>query len=483
VPASFVEKTKPETLRLTSGETNYLAPTWKKDGSELIATHARRPEHTEIEYWYDLVRVDARPAQVAHEVLPIYATKFNHIHPVVSPDGKWVAFMRRDAEQPEFHDNILCIAPIEGGAVIELTASLDRSVEQIVWSRDSLSLFFMLLSNGTSNLYRAHIENRAIEQLTDRQQDITSFDVDQDGRLIFAASTPADPSALYMRENDGSIVTLSKPNAGFLQEHFVCSVEEMRHPSDAYAIQGWVIKPPDFDPAKKYPLALEIHGGPSAMWTAATRSMWHEWQILAQHGYVVYFCNPRGSDGYGQAFLEANRADWGDGPMHDILRGVDQLVAQGYIDTDRMALTGGSYGGYLTAWIIGRDHRFKAAVAQRGVYNLISMRGTTDIPYFNDRESGTTPWQDVGALWRMSPVALAPLVQTPLLMEHSEQDYRVPISQAEELYLALRTFKKEVELIRWPREGHELSRGGEPKHRVERIKRIIQWFDRFTYKS
>ena len=122
----------------------------------------------------------------------------------------------------------------------------------------------------------------------------------------------------------------------------------------------------------------------------------------------------------------------------------------------------------------------QAAVAQRGVYNLISMRGVTDIPFFNDRESGTTPWDDVAALWRMSPVALAPDVQTPLLLEHSEQDYRVPISQAEELYLALRSFKKVVELIRWPREGHELSRSGEPKHRVERIRRIVQWFDQYT---
>lgn len=166
--------------------------------------------------------------------------------------------------------------------------------------------------------------------------------------------------------------------------------------------------------------------------------------------------------------------------MHDILHGVDMVVARGYIDADRMAMTGGSYGGYLTAWIVGRDHRFKAAVAQRGVYNLISMRGVTDIPYFNDRETGTTPWEDVSKMWEMSPIALAPHVQTPLLLEHSEQDYRVPISQAEELYLALRSFKKTVELVRWPREGHELSRSGEPKHRVERIKRIVDWFDKYT---
>jgi dipeptidyl aminopeptidase/acylaminoacyl peptidase len=216
------------------------------------------------------------------------------------------------------------------------------------------------------------------------------------------------------------------------------------------------------------------------MWSAATRSMWHEWQTLAQRGYVVFFCNPRGSGGYGECFLSANCGDWGDGPMRDILCGVDLVVARGVIDSERMAVTGGSYGGYLTAWIVGRDHRFKAAVAQRGVYNLISMRGVTDIPAFNDRETGVSPWEDINKIWQLSPLSLAPNVQTPLLLEHSELDYRVPISQAEELYLALRSFKRTVELIRWPREGHELSRSGEPRHRVERVKRIVEWFDMYT---
>ena len=209
--------------------------------------------------------------------------------------------------------------------------------------------------------------------------------------------------------------------------------------------------------------------------------MWHEFQAMAGAGYAVFYCNPRGSDGYGLEFHHSNRGDWGDGPMRDVLAGVDLLAGRDYIDGKRLCLTGGSYAGYLTAWIIGRDHRFAAACAQRGVYNLVSMRNTTDIPFFNDRETGSiTPWDDVAALWNMSPISLVPNVQTPLLIEHSEQDYRVPIEQGEQLFQALKLMKKKVKMIRWPREGHELSRAGEPRHRLLRIESIIEWFNEHT---
>ena len=477
VEVGFDELSKSKSQRITSGATHFSLPTWSVDGQSLTATMARRPEQSQVEYWYDLVRMASRD-----RVAPIekfLANRDNHIHPVVSPDGRWIAFIRLDAEQPEFHDHCLAIVSVDGGESIDLTKSLDRSVDQFLWGKDSKHLYFTLIKDGTTNLFRVHIDS-GIEQLTDGVVDVTSFDVDKEGRVVFAASTPADPSALYVRDLDGTVTQVFKPNARFLKEYTVCQIEEIHYASDGFSIQGWIITPPDFDPSHQYPLALEIHGGPSAMWSASTRSMWHEWQILAQAGYVVFYCNPRGSGGYGEQFLGANRGDWGDGPMRDVLRGVDLVVSRGTIDTERMALTGGSYGGYLAAWIVGRDQRFKAAVAQRGVYNLISMRGVTDIPFFNDRETGVTPWEDVEKLWKMSPLSLAPVIKTPMLLEHSEQDYRVPISQAEELYLALRSFNQVVELIRWPREGHELSRSGEPKHRVERIKRIVQWFDRYT---
>ncbi|MCL5995536.1 MAG: S9 family peptidase [Chloroflexi bacterium] len=478
VPDGFTDEHKAKPRRVTDGDVNHGQPDWSRDGQALIGTLARRPEHTDIEYWEDLIRIPL--AGDENPVERLISTNVSHFHPQVSPDGQWIAVQRIVEDRPEFRDVTLAILPVGGGDIIDLTSSLDRSVNDFVWGRDGAHIYFTLMKDGAVNLYRVGVADRVVEQLTDVAHEITSFDVDANGRVVFSASMPGDPAALYVCETDGSVRPLYQPNTKFLNEYEVCPVEEIHYASDEFTIQGWIITPPNFNPTNKYPLALEIHGGPAAMWGAATRSMWHEWQTLAHCGYVVFFCNPRGSGGYGETFMAANCGDWGDGPMRDILRGVDLVVARGYIDTEHMVMTGGSYGGYLTAWIVGRDHRFKAAVAQRGVYNLISMRGVTDIPYFNDRETGVSPWEDINRLWQLSPLSLAPNVQTPLLLEHSELDYRVPISQAEELYLALRTFKKTVELIRWPREGHELSRSGEPKHRVERVKRIVEWFDKYT---
>lgn len=473
VPESFGEGRQTRAIRLTDGDRNFSEPAWIRDGQAIVASLARHPEHTLIERWEDLVKLDSAARS---EPLTLVSGSYSHFNPKVSPDGQWLAFQRVLEDYPEFREVTLAITHVGGGEVVDLTAALDRTVDNFEWGRDGAHLYFTLAKDGTVNLYSVAIANRTIEQLTDRVQEITSFDVDGQGRIVFAASTPDDPSALYARELDGSITTLYQPNARFLVAHNVRPVERIAYASDERQIEGWIITPPDFDASRKYPLALEMHGGPSAMWSPSSRSMWHEWQILANAGYVVYFCNPRGSGGYGEAFMRANHGDWGDGPMCDIMRGVDLVIERGFIDTERMVLTGGSYGGYLTAWIVGRTDRFKAAVAQRGVYNLVSFRGVTDIPAFNDRETGATPWDDVQKVWALSPLSLAPNVRTPLLLEHSELDYRVPISQAEELYLALRTFKRTVELIRWPREGHELSRSGEPRHRVERIKRILDWF-------
>jgi dipeptidyl aminopeptidase/acylaminoacyl peptidase len=165
--------------------------------------------------------------------------------------------------------------------------------------------------------------------------------------------------------------------------------------------------------------------------------------------------------------------------MPDILAGVDHLVAQGYIDADRMAVTGGSYGGFMTTWIVGHDQRFAAAATQRGVYHLSSFFGTTDIPELIEGEFDAQPWDAYERLWKHSPLAAVKEIQTPLLILHSERDYRVPIPDAEQLYLMLRWLGREVAFVRYPREGHELSRSGEPRHRVDRLTRITDWFNRY----
>ncbi|MFN4292746.1 MAG: S9 family peptidase [Thermoflexales bacterium] len=496
VPASLAEFKAGRAFRLTPNDSlaNFAPPAWSADGKAIYSAYTRDPDSGDMFRYADLVRFDAGnadPNERRFERVPL--ANYTCYTPTPSPDGRWLAFDRSFEDPAAYQPGTLAVAPLrpDGAAdmdnLIDLTDALDRSLGAFAWSPDSRFLYFTLNKDGAINLWRARIPRtpRArrieIQQVTRAAHEINGFSAMADGRVVFIASTPDDPSALYELDWQRRIRPLYRPNARFLAEHSIGRVASIRYRSEGRAIQGWIITPPDFDPRKKYPLIVQMHGGPHVMWGAATRSMWHEFQAMAAAGYVVFYCNPRGSDGYGRDFWHANRGDWGDGPMRDVLRGVDVVVGRGYIDVERMCLTGGSYAGYLTAWIIGRDHRFVAACAQRGVYNLVSMRNTTDVPFFNDREmGGITPWDDAQTLWERSPIALVPNMRTPLLIEHSEQDYRVPIEQAEQLFQAMRLQKKTVELVRWPREGHELSRSGEPRHRVERIQRIIRWFNTYA---
>jgi dipeptidyl aminopeptidase/acylaminoacyl peptidase len=204
--------------------------------------------------------------------------------------------------------------------------------------------------------------------------------------------------------------------------------------------------------------------------------MWHECQVHAAHGYVVFYCNARGSDGYGQVFQDHS---FGVPDYPDQMAGVDKMIELGYADPDKLAVTGGSYGGYMTAWIIGHTDRFKAAVAQRGVFNLLSFYGTTDITAFTTDEFGVEPWQNPTLLWERSPLAYAHNIKTPLLIIHGENDYRVSISESEQLFTYVRANGGTVKLMRLPRESHDHSRSGEPLHRVQRLEAMFDWFDRY----
>jgi len=261
--------------------------------------------------------------------------------------------------------------------------------------------------------------------------------------------------------------------------------EEIRYTApDGREIQGWLIKPAGFKPGKKYPLAVNMHGGPHVMWGPSFPSMWIEWQFHAARGYAVFYCNPRGSDGYGDEFASVIQSEWGDDVMRDVLTGVDRVVEKGLVDTKRMALTGGSYAGYMTAWIVGHDDRFACAWTQRGLYSLISFYGTSDIPQLLEREFDLKfPHDDLEKSWRHSPLAYAKNIRTPLAIEHQDNDYRCPVSDAEQLFTALKKLKRDVVFYRYPREGHEMSRSGEPQHRADRLNRMVEWFDKYCRKK
>ncbi len=469
------EGAKPQ--RITDDDVDFASPSWLADGSALITWAIRDPEAHDVIFGGEVLRVPVKGGA------PVVLSKpgYHPLTPQPSPDGRWVAYLHVPDEVPHSQCRHLVIVPASGGEAVELTADFDASVNAFRWMPDSRWLYFTANVQGNNNLYRVPVNGGPVEQVVGGVRHVTGFDATDD-RLAWVVSGPDNPSDLFVADADGQNERrLTEVNAGFLATKKIALTEEMWYEThDGTRVQGWIVKPPDFDSAKKYPLVLQIHGGPHAMWGPGEPTMWHEYQVLAARGYVVFYCNPRGSDGYGQDFRLAIHANWGLADYRDYLAGIDSVLAWGYVDANRLALTGGSYGGYMTAWIIGHDDRFKAAVAQRGVYELGAFTGATDIPRFTERIFETFYWDDPQKLWEHSPLACVKDIHTPLLILHSEQDYRAPIIGAEQLYAALRRLGRTVGFVRYPREGHELSRSGEPKHRIDRLNRIVDWFDKHT---
>jgi dipeptidyl aminopeptidase/acylaminoacyl peptidase len=242
-------------------------------------------------------------------------------------------------------------------------------------------------------------------------------------------------------------------------------------------LQGWILKPPGFDKRKKYPSILEIHGGPRVQYG---NFFMHEFYYLAAQGYIIYFCNPRGGQGYGEEHSRAIWNNWGTVDYDDLMKWVDLIEKKPYIDKEKMGVTGGSYGGYMTDWIIGHTNRFKAAVTQRSVSNLISMYGSSDFNWAFQYELGDEPpWKNFENYWRQSPMKYIGNCKTPTLIIHSEKDLRCAIEQDEQIFVALKKLGVDTEMVRFPDEPHGLSRGGRVDRRIERLKCIRHWFDRY----
>ena len=242
-------------------------------------------------------------------------------------------------------------------------------------------------------------------------------------------------------------------------------------------LQGWILKPPNFDPEQKYPSIMEIHGGP---WAQYGNFFMHEFYYLAAQGYVVYLCNPRGGAGYGEEHAGAIWGEWGDVDYADLMAWADYLAAKPYIDVERMGVTGGSYGGYMTAWIVGHTDRFRAAVMQRSVTNLISMWGSSDMNWVFQQVFGDQPpYENIEQLWQSSPMKHVGSATTPTLVIHSAQDLRCPLEQSQQFFVALKTLGVETEFVIFPGEPHGLSRGGRTDRRVARLEWIKRWFDRY----
>lgn len=466
--------------RLTNLSGDYEPAQWSHDGKYLYT--ARQWDISEDEPFRNsaIYRIDV----MTGEETRLSDDTHTAFGATPSPNGKWLVFTRFPilGKQSLFQSiDRIAVMPIDGGDVMDINLELDRSSVSVNWTSDGDSLIFSLNSEGNTPIYKANIVAGTVELLTAGIFKVGGADVSASGDVVFTASTDICPLELMvLPAGTNQPHPLTTFNADWLENVIVQPTYEIRYQSPSgIEIQGWYILPVGYEQGKQYPLAVNIHGGPHIMWGAGESSMFHEWQFHAANGYITFSCNPRGADGYGESFQKSIIRDWGAPAFDDVMAGVDVLIQKGLVDTKRMAVTGGSYGGYMTAWVIGHTDRFACAVSQRGVYNLISFYGTSDVPSLITGEFEVYPWEDHNFLWQHSPVAYADKMKTPLLIIHAENDFRVPIEQGEQLFAFVRRSGGTVKMLRYPREGHELSRSGEPEHRVHHLNEMLAWFDTY----
>ena len=333
--------------------------------------------------------------------------------------------------------------------------------------------YFLSTKEGVSYLASSNLAGEK-KYLTEGEGSVDGFDIGEN-RRVFVGLSPDQPQELYSLKADGTEHRLTSFNKDSLPEESITVPESFSVARDETEIKSWVLTPPGFDPDKSYPAVLEVHGGPKAAYGDV---YFHELQLLANEGYVVIFSNPRGSDGRGDQFADI-RGGYGQEDYRDLMAVVDRALEKfPFIDEDRLGVTGGSYGGFMTNWIIGHTDRFEAAVSCRSISNWISKFNTTDIGYFfvADQQDGN-PWEDHDKLWDQSPLKYADRVNTPTLFIHSREDYRCWEGEALQMFTALKYFDVPAKLCLFEGENHELSRGGEPGNRVRRLREILDWFD------
>ncbi len=394
----------------------------------------------------------------------------------VAPNQKMMVYLKSETQGVNIP--ILYLSDSDGKKSEKI--NFDRSISSLTWTADSKYVYFTAQSNGGQPIYRLEVQTKKIERLSDFESGILDFDLG-DNKIIYAKTLVSNPNELYSADfSMKNEVKLSNFN-DWVQTKKLSYPEKLTHTnSKGQKIEYWIMKPSDFDASKKYPLLLNMHGGPTAMWGPGEFSMWHEFQYFCSQGYGIVYANPRGSGGYGQDFLRANVKDWGTGPAEDVLAATTYAAKLPWVDSSKQVITGGSYAGYLTAWIVGHDNRFKAAFAQRGVYDLTTFLGEGNawrlIPnYFN------YPWKDKNenVLKSNSPYTFVENIQTPLLIKHGENDLRTGVIQSEMLYKSMKILGKEVEYVRMPGATHELSRSGNVRQRIDRILRIYEFFERY----
>jgi len=446
-------------------------PDFERDGVDLFVMPARGGDPVKVSTVYGVKK------------LPSY-----------SPDGQMIAYFGTEGTKNWYKNQGLWIVPADGsGKSVNITEQYDVHVEPSTindigtpeempptWSNDGKKLYFPIMRNGRTVLHSIGVDGENLKSVVGEQGVVGSFSFNTDqSRMAYFMGKMDDPGQIYIKKAKSlKSKQISHINKKLFKKIDLGEIEEVWiNGPDDNDIQGWILKPPGFDPKKKYPSILEIHGGPL---TQYGEFFMHEFYFLAAAGYVVHFCNPRGGRGYGEEHAKAIWGGWGDADYRDLMAWTDFIEGQPYISQEQMGVTGGSYGGYMSVWIIGHTDRFRAAVPQRCVSNLVSMWGSSDLNWiFQEVLNDKRPFEDLEKYWQHSPIKYIGNAETPTLVIHSENDLRCPIEQGEQVFVALKSMGVDSEMVRFPGEFHGLSRNGRTDRRIVRLKHIVRWFDKY----
>ena len=469
--------------QLTQGNFNHRgALSWAKD-SQSIYFSANRNKDFEFKPLdsniYRIALKSREIQQLSHKNGPEDQVR-------VSPKGDKIAYLGFEDKLTNYENSMLFIADADGNKVRNLSADLDRSIDDVQWAPNGKSLYISYNDRGKTVLAKQSLSGSR-KVLADslgglsigRPYTAASFSVGRNGSVAFTHSQVNRPAEIALLKNQGGkvkpLTRLSEPAFGHLT---LGRVEEINTPSsaDGRNIQGWLIYPPNFDPAKKYPLILEIHGGPVAAYGPHFSA---ELQLFAAAGYAVLYTNPRGSESYGKEFAQTIHHNYPSQDFDDLMSSVDAVIAKGFIDKNALFVTGGSGGGVLTSWIVGHTQRFAAAVVAKPVINWYSFVLTADYyPFFYQYWFGKKPWEDTENYMRRSPISYVGNVTTPTMLLSGEEDYRTPISEAEQFYQALKIQGVDSAMVRIPGAGHGIA--ARPSHLMSKVAHILWWFKKHS---
>ena len=465
-------------------------PVWSPDGKEIAFLSNRTDDPDMKPYDEGVFTIPASGGEIKQLKTPRGMKMFLSY----SPDGKNIAYYGADGVDRWWFDmNLWKIQLSKKGKTINLTKDYDFNIDSLtcadmsdaemtppVWSNDSSQIYFQVSKLGRVKLKKLDVSTKKIVDLIDEEAVVGKFSLDEsENHLAYYRGTQFDPTQIWiMNMKTGSKKQLTDLNKKLFLQLRSCTIEEVWIKSrDKTDIQGWILKPPGFKKDKKYPSILQIHGGPHMQFGF---HYMQEFFYLASKGYVVYYCNPRGSDGYGEEFKKSIENKTGTVDYTDVMDWANYVCKKPYIDKKRRGVTGGSYGGFMTNWIIGKTDEFKAAVTQRSVSNNVSFWGSSDFNWSFQCEYGDkTPWEDHDSYWNQSPMKYMGNAKTPTLVIHSEHDYRCDIEQGEQVFVALKYLGVDTEMIRYPDESHGLSRIGRTDRRISRLKHIARWFDKY----